>query len=635
MKILLVNQNKMVEKLFENIARKLALELIVQEHVDEALPKLQEGGDYFFFADDTVVDEIEYSKIEAHLESCKLSAFIHRKTIIPFGSFTHYIQKPFLPTDVLHILERTIEALHLHAEEAEQSQETPAIADDDMVFGSDSNLSQLEELENLFNAEAAAPTPKPSVQTPEEHTEGELKKTQEPQEVIMPDVPEQAQTPPPSNIESSDATETQITQKTMDFSLEDLLPVDNSGNIEEDAHEELPHTQEQPVASVEESVAPESAAPLAQESLEEIPAELEHTELEHTELEHTELEHTELEHTEPKVEVPVAEEAQVASSLDQATQETPMESTQESSSLQTGSEALAQPEAHVLEEATQGMEDTPNTPTPDASLESVQSSGGATSDTELSSVEEAELSQSEDESTLKSQEDMELSQELEPESVEDSTQHEELPPQEEAHTEEIATTEESHVEASQAPSHTQLEEVDSTEMLDSEPDIQELEPQDIAHIEDIPGSIMASVMDEPYEDLKSKDTDTQGAVGAETEQPMPLEESVVAQEVTTEPATALDSENAQANSAEKVVALESSSLEADPVPAFAENLDATSEIKAMDSTEQEDEVTQNTSDQSHAPATLTLDLQSLLKDLPIDPKILENKVLSIQITDKV
>lgn len=32
--------------------------------------------------------------------------------------------------------------------------------------------------------------------------------------------------------------------------------------------------------------------------------------------------------------------------------------------------------------------------------------------------------------------------------------------------------------------------------------------------------------------------------------------------------------------------------------------------------------------------TLTLDLQTLLKDLPIDPEILKNKVLSIQIIDK-
>ncbi len=30
----------------------------------------------------------------------------------------------------------------------------------------------------------------------------------------------------------------------------------------------------------------------------------------------------------------------------------------------------------------------------------------------------------------------------------------------------------------------------------------------------------------------------------------------------------------------------------------------------------------------------TLDLQTLLKDLPIDPKILENKVLRIQLVDK-
>ncbi|WP_285657791.1 hypothetical protein, partial [Helicobacter bizzozeronii] len=99
------------------------------------------------------------------------------------------------------------------------------------------------------------------------------------------------------------------------------------------------------------------------------------------------------------------------------------------------------------------------------------------------------------------------------------------------------------------------------------------EPQTIEHIEDIPTAVMTSVMDGSYEEsLKSQE----GAKEAIT--PQQAEQQPTPQAPSTEAPT-----------------------------------------------------------QASAPATITLntlDLQTLLKDLPIDPKILENKVLRIQLVDK-
>ncbi|WP_233708703.1 prolipoprotein diacylglyceryl transferase, partial [Helicobacter bizzozeronii] len=99
------------------------------------------------------------------------------------------------------------------------------------------------------------------------------------------------------------------------------------------------------------------------------------------------------------------------------------------------------------------------------------------------------------------------------------------------------------------------------------------EPQTIEHIEDIPTAVMTSVMDGSYEEsLKSQE----GAKEAIT--PQQAEQQLTPQAPSTEAPT-----------------------------------------------------------QASAPATITLntlDLQTLLKDLPIDPKILENKVLRIQLVDK-
>ncbi|CCF80553.1 hypothetical protein HBZS_110010 [Helicobacter bizzozeronii CCUG 35545] len=158
MKILLVNQNKMVDKLFENIAKKLGLELVIHEHVGEILPKLQENADCFFFADDTAVGQEEYEQLKPHLEGLKLSGFLHRKDVPTFGAFTHYITKPFLPTDVLHTLEA-----ELGTSPSTPPTQQPSTAEDTTPFDMDLAFkdidSSLKQLEDLLDTDKAPEAP--------------------------------------------------------------------------------------------------------------------------------------------------------------------------------------------------------------------------------------------------------------------------------------------------------------------------------------------------------------------------------------------------------------------------------------------------------------------------------------------
>ncbi|BCZ19117.1 hypothetical protein NHP190012_07590 [Helicobacter sp. NHP19-012] len=150
MKILLVNQNKMVGKLFENIAKKLGLELVAEEHVKEILPTLEENRDCFFFADDTAVDGEGYECLKPHLGGVSFSGLLLRKGIKEFGEFTHYIKKPFLPTDVLHILQRNMGSASPTVYPANELETHLPTVESDSDFFKDIN-SSLDQLEGLLD----------------------------------------------------------------------------------------------------------------------------------------------------------------------------------------------------------------------------------------------------------------------------------------------------------------------------------------------------------------------------------------------------------------------------------------------------------------------------------------------------
>ncbi|MDO7253363.1 hypothetical protein [Helicobacter cappadocius] len=97
MKILLINNDSMVKKLFEAVAKKLGLDLIAQDSLK--LPNAED--EFFLFLDDGVAGE--YSEL---LQSPKIliKVYLHKRTSSPADGFEFYIKKPFLPTEVLDIL---------------------------------------------------------------------------------------------------------------------------------------------------------------------------------------------------------------------------------------------------------------------------------------------------------------------------------------------------------------------------------------------------------------------------------------------------------------------------------------------------------------------------------------------------
>ncbi|PAF42844.1 hypothetical protein [Helicobacter sp. 11S02596-1] len=100
MKILLINSDSMVTKLFEAVAKKLGLELVVQGEL------VQDGGlgdedKIFLFVDDSIEGEFA-DFIQTHKPT--LSCYLHKRSSSEADGFDFYVKKPFLPTEILDVL---------------------------------------------------------------------------------------------------------------------------------------------------------------------------------------------------------------------------------------------------------------------------------------------------------------------------------------------------------------------------------------------------------------------------------------------------------------------------------------------------------------------------------------------------
>lgn len=97
MKILLINNDSMVKKLFEAVAKKLGLDLIVQNNLN--FPNAED--DFFLFIDDSIGGD--YSELLSS-EKNLMKTYLHKRNNKQAEGFEFYIKKPFLPTEVLDIL---------------------------------------------------------------------------------------------------------------------------------------------------------------------------------------------------------------------------------------------------------------------------------------------------------------------------------------------------------------------------------------------------------------------------------------------------------------------------------------------------------------------------------------------------
>ncbi|RVY24750.1 hypothetical protein ECC11_00475 [Helicobacter pylori] len=114
MKMILFNQNPMIAKLLESVSKKLELSIENFNHYQELSARLKKDPEWLLIADDECLeklDQVDWLELKEIISQNKNSVCMYKKgnEAQPFlEGFEMKIKKPFLPTEVLKILQKKL-----------------------------------------------------------------------------------------------------------------------------------------------------------------------------------------------------------------------------------------------------------------------------------------------------------------------------------------------------------------------------------------------------------------------------------------------------------------------------------------------------------------------------------------------
>ncbi|GHR85609.1 hypothetical protein [Helicobacter pylori] len=114
MKMILFNQNPMITKLLESVSKKLELSMEDFNRYQELSTRLKEDPEWILIADDECLeklDQVDWLELKETISQNKNSVCMYKKgnEVQPFlEGFEMKIKKPFLPTEVLKVLQKKL-----------------------------------------------------------------------------------------------------------------------------------------------------------------------------------------------------------------------------------------------------------------------------------------------------------------------------------------------------------------------------------------------------------------------------------------------------------------------------------------------------------------------------------------------
>ncbi|WJI99399.1 chemotaxis regulatory protein ChePep [Helicobacter pylori] len=151
MKMILFNQNPMITKLLESVSKKLELPMENFNHYQELSTRLKEEPEWILIADDECLeklDQVDWLELKETISQNKNSVCMYKKgnEAQPFlEGFEMKIQKPFLPTEILKILQKKLGSNMSELEPSQNLDPTQEVLE-----------TNWDELENLGDLEALA-----------------------------------------------------------------------------------------------------------------------------------------------------------------------------------------------------------------------------------------------------------------------------------------------------------------------------------------------------------------------------------------------------------------------------------------------------------------------------------------------
>ncbi|RVY95261.1 hypothetical protein EC506_00470 [Helicobacter pylori] len=320
MKMILFNQNPMIAKLLESVSKKLELSIENFNHYQELSAHLKENQEWLLIADDECLeklDQVDWLELKEIISQNKNSVCMYKKgnEVQPFlEGFEMKIKKPFLPTEMLKVLQKKLGSNASELEPSQNLDPTQEVLE-----------TNWDELENLGDLEALAKE--------EPNNEEQLLPTldaQEEKEEIK-ETPQKEEKPKDDETQESETPKDEEVSKELE--TQEKLEIPKEETQEEVKEEIKEETQENKEEKQEETQDSPSAQEL--EAMQELVKEIQENSNGQEDKEETQ----------ESAEIPQDKEIQeVVTEKTQAQElEIPKEKTQEST------EALQETQAHELE----------------------------------------------------------------------------------------------------------------------------------------------------------------------------------------------------------------------------------------------------------------------------------------------
>ncbi|MGL2471179.1 hypothetical protein ACOWNU_01395 [Helicobacter pylori] len=151
MKMILFNQNPMITKLLESVSKKLELSIENFNHYQELSAHLKKDPEWLLIADDECLeklDQVDWLELKEIISQNKNSVCMYKKgnEVQPFlEGFEMKIKKPFLPTEMLKVLQKKLGSNASELEPSQNLDPTQEVLE-----------TNWDELENLGDLEALA-----------------------------------------------------------------------------------------------------------------------------------------------------------------------------------------------------------------------------------------------------------------------------------------------------------------------------------------------------------------------------------------------------------------------------------------------------------------------------------------------
>ncbi|GAA8606415.1 chemotaxis regulatory protein ChePep [Helicobacter pylori] len=287
MKIILFNQNPMITKLLESVSKKLELSMEDFNRYQELSTRLKEEPEWILIADDECLeklDQVDWLELKEIISQNKNSVCMYKKgnEAQPFlEGFEMKIKKPFLPTEVLKILQKKLGSNMSELEPSQNLDPTQEVLETN--WDELENLGDLEALvqEEPNNEEQLLPTL--NNQKEKEEIKEEVKETPQEEEKPKDDEIQEGETLKDEEVSKELETQEEIKEETQEIKEEKQEKTQDSPSAQEleamqelvkeiqensNGQEDKKETQENAETPQENAETPQESAETPQESAE-------------------------------------------------------------------------------------------------------------------------------------------------------------------------------------------------------------------------------------------------------------------------------------------------------------------------------------------------------------------------------